>query len=233
MQRLLVIANKIHNTKLADWIVKELNGYDANDRIPEYRKTSSRNIIYSGINGAYQITNQPLAPGYLNEETIEKVKDFSIFESIYDVEERKKLGKETPQLYRDLTGLAGEVYQNTKDEATGIGVQCTSIRQVISSEVYSRVYASVKTRVINTLCAFEEAGVDIDAADVENAKRSVDFDAQNFEMYQTVIVDGKTYAYIFQRKEHKAIWQILIPIIINLITALVTFLLTYFLAPSK
>jgi hypothetical protein len=229
LQRLLVIANKIHNVDLSSWVIKELDGYESSDELPSYRKTSSHNIIYSGINGRFQITNQPLGPGYLSEKTIEKIKDFSVFEGICDVEEQKKPGKDAPQIYRDLTFLAGEVYRNTIDQLSGIGVQCTNIRQVISCEVFSKIHEAVKTRVINILCSFEEAGIDIDGADVKIAKKHVDFESQNFEMYKMVVVDGKTFAYVFQKKENKVVWQILVPVLINLFAVIVTFLLTYYL----
>mgnify|MGYP003298892109 CR=1 FL=1 len=76
LQRLLIVANRMDNKELAKWCTSELNGYEKYDDLPEYRKCKSRNIVYSGINGRLQITNQPLGPGYLKSETISKIENF-------------------------------------------------------------------------------------------------------------------------------------------------------------
>lgn len=86
------------------------------------------NIIYSWINGRYKITNQPMQPGYLSSKTLESLEDIILTENIIDLEKRKDC---EDTFSRDLTFLVPGVYRNTKDEFLDIGVQCTSIQQVI------------------------------------------------------------------------------------------------------
>jgi len=57
--RLLIIASDIGNQDLIDWATNELNGYPNQAQIPSYRKSGLGQIIYSGINGTFQITAQP------------------------------------------------------------------------------------------------------------------------------------------------------------------------------
>ena len=222
LQRLLVIANKTRNADLAAWCSNELNGYHSYNELPTYRKKKSRNIVYSGINGRFQVTNQPLLPGYLKLETIDKIEDVGLFEGILDVQ--KRMDSEEP-IYRDLTPLAGEVYENTKNELFDVGVQCTSIRQMISSQFYAEVYEAVKTRIINLLCSYESAGIKIDKSDI--AIRSKAIVKENRQLYDEIVVNGQTYA--FKAKENKIIWSILVPIIVGIVTAVASGLIVYYL----
>ena len=60
LKRLMVIATDINNIELKNWASKELRGYGDNDELPSYRHIASGNIVYSGINGGFQVTRAPL-----------------------------------------------------------------------------------------------------------------------------------------------------------------------------
>ncbi|MGC2993809.1 hypothetical protein ACPTI2_13760, partial [Enterococcus faecalis] len=53
------MTSELDDLEISNWILSELNGYNSEDIIPEYRKKISYRLIYSGINGNFQITNQP------------------------------------------------------------------------------------------------------------------------------------------------------------------------------
>lgn len=218
LQRLLVIANKTENKRLSEWCVQELNGYKTPADLPDYRKFTSRNIVYSGLNGHFQMTNTPIGPGFLSSKTLNDVEKVNLFEGVAEVEKRMSLQE---NIYRDLTPLASEVYQNTNKE--GIGVMCTSIRQLIPASFYSSVYSNVKTRIINLLCSYEEARVDLDKLDVTKNQAKA-LRKKNSAIYKAVVVDGETFT--FASKEKKVFWNILVPIIIGLIVAVIGKILT-------
>lgn len=224
LERLLVIANKINNIELANWCTLELTGY-SKEQLPDYRKFVSKHITYAGISGLYKITDAPIQAGYLSNETIDKVSKVHLFENIYDVIKRKD---QKEGMIRDLTMLAPEVYQNTCDDFYGVGVQCTSIKQLIPAEFYSKIYSAVKIRVINTLCALEEAKVKIDNADVKNAIKVINFKKENKELYKTIIVDGQPYS--INKKEHKWLWNLIVPIVTTILGSLISAIVTYYLA---
>ncbi len=73
--RLLIIASYIGNQDLIDWATNELNGYSNQAQIPSYRKSGLGQIIYSGINGNFQVTGQPLPVGALDRDILEKLKN--------------------------------------------------------------------------------------------------------------------------------------------------------------
>lgn len=223
LQRLLIIANKTGNKELSKWCVNELNGYKRYDELPSYRIFKNRNIVYSGINGKFQVNNIPLGPGYLSEDTLRKIEKIGLYENIAKVEENMKLKE---NMYRDLTALAGEVYTNTKDELIGIGVTCTSIQQLIPNSLYSSIYSNVKTRIINLLCLYETAKVDIDNLDIKQGYIA-SIKEKNSEIYKTIVSEGTMYTFV--PKEKKFVWNIIVPIAIGILTGVLVYLITNFL----
>ena len=220
LQRLLIIANKIHNKELANWATRELNGYNSKEEVPAYRRFISTQIVYTGINGNFQITRQPIKPGYLNPEQINKVKEVFAFENIEEIQKRKDI---KGVLTRDITMFADEIYKNTYDAVLDTGVQVVRLEQLISSECYSKIYSAVKTRLINTLCSLEDAKIDVDSADIKGSNISAE---ENKNLYQAIIVDGSTYS--VPKKENKFIWDFWVPIFIGLILAIASALINYF-----
>ena len=43
------------------------------------------NIVYSGINGSFQVANNPIYLGYLSKETLDAIEEIGIFENITSV----------------------------------------------------------------------------------------------------------------------------------------------------
>ena len=218
LQRLLIIANKTKNKDLIEWCNEELTGYKNKENIPDYRKFKSMNLLYSGINGRYQITNQPLQPGFLCKETLETIEAVDIFDSIFEVEKRKD---QKELIYRDFTFLAGEVFNNTKDSLTGIGVQCASIKQVVPQQFYSDIFSAIKVRVINLLCYYEEKGVDVDTLDISIKKET---EEEKNKMFANIVLAGD--AYISNNKK-KVFWNIIIPIITGIVGGIISGVFVY------
>lgn len=219
LQRLLVIANKTNNKELADWCFKELNGYKNKTDIPDYRKFKSNLILYSGINGRFKMNNQPMQPGFLSQKTLERIEPVWIFEGISDIEKKKE---SDTAFSRDLTVLASEVFKRTKDNDLDIGVQCTSISQVIPQQFYEEVHSAIKTRIINLLCSFEKMGIDLDNLDI---KKKYNFIDENAKIYQQIIIQGN--AYLPEKQGNKVLWNIIVPIITGVISAIVSGMLVY------
>lgn len=219
LQRLLIIANKTANSDLIKWCVNELEGYKSFDEVPEYRQAKSRYIIYSGFNGRTQVTNMPLGPGFLKEQSLAKAEKIIIFDGIVTVEAN---GKSEKPLTRDLTSYAGEVYRNT-DEGFG-GVQCVSITQLVPQSIFTNIYSKVKTRIINLLCVYESAKVNIDKLDI-SARKAQKLLKENKVIYKNVVIDGQTFS--FKKPFIKSIIiQIIIPLIVGILASLITYFIT-------
>lgn len=227
LERLLIVANVSDNKELANWCSSELNGYQTIEDLPEYRKGKTTNIVYSGINGAFQMKGQPLDLAYINEKHLKEVSIVYFYENITDVE--KMMNSDKP-LYRDLTMLASEVYKNSmKMNEFGIGLQCTSIQQIIPNVFYSNIYSAVRTRVINLLSSYEKSGVDVDKLDYLS-KATKRISKHNKELYTNIIVNGDFYA---PGKDNKVVWQILIPIFVGVVSAVIGGLIVFFITKGS
>lgn len=221
LQRLLVIANKTDNKDLANWCTSELNGYKGEAEIPEYRRFKSRNIIYSGFKDGIKVQNAPLGLGYISEEYLSKVQHIKIVEGIEKVQE---YASKNETLSIDLTFLAPDVYNNTNDGDGGI--QCTSIKNIIPANFYSQVLSCVKTRVINLICSYETAGINVDKFDIKPKKLQT-ISRDNYDLYKTIVLDGTTYA--ITPKEKKITWNIIIPILVGIVSGVAASLIAHFI----
>lgn len=91
---------------------------------------------YSGINGNFQVTNTPLPKQWFKKETLDMLSTVLIYDGVRSVSERSN---STSSSYRDITTLAGEIY-----EKSGGSVQCTSIKHIIPQAIYQAVCSEVK-----------------------------------------------------------------------------------------
>jgi hypothetical protein len=144
LYRVLKIAKESNNDSLATWIRKELNGYGADDELPEYRKTTSRNFTYTGFNSHTQITNAPLPLGMIGKKIMDQVAPIFFRDDIQGVEMFIQGDNDTASL--DITYLAGEVSKNS-----GEMISCVSISQKIPRSFFIGAYNGVKGRLIEEL----------------------------------------------------------------------------------
>lgn len=154
LTRTSILAIKINDNALSKWIELELNGYSIDNKLPEYRKGYCDKLIYSGINGSYQVKNTPLPLSCFNNETKEKIRDIKIFDGIKVIE---KLISNKDEIARDLTCLS-----DTVNDATNGQIQCTSIKQLISKSIFIKVYSSVKKLLLDKIIEIQRIHGDID-----------------------------------------------------------------------
>ena len=111
------------NYELENWITEELNGYRDKSKIPIYRRNIGYRLLYSGINGNFQITNNPLPIEWLPKQLRDSIDSIDAKESIRIIE---KVIENKERVANDLTYLASLIYKDT-------GVQCTKIIQEYSN----------------------------------------------------------------------------------------------------
>lgn len=67
LRKLLVVADRLQNLKLKDWVLNELNGYDTEDQLPSYRKMNiTAKGMFVSISG--QMNDQPLQSSVMEKE---------------------------------------------------------------------------------------------------------------------------------------------------------------------
>jgi hypothetical protein len=205
LYRVILIATELENTELLEWAKQEVNGYKDKEKLPEYRLKSSSVFKYSGLNGPLQINQASLDISFLSQETLERVSEFMIFEDINSIEEKAK--SDTDVFRRDVSFLAGEVYQNSSNGFTGI--ECTSISQIISKQHFASVFNNVKTKLIDILMLLEEEVGNLDKKDISGKVKN-----KRNKVNDKISLVLKSVEIQKESLVNNMLWKIVIPILI-------------------
>lgn len=172
LRRLTVFANNLESQDFMDWVDKELSGYKEEDKLPDYRKVYSSRFFYSGINGSFQVTNQPVPAGGLNHEKFDQ-KSFEIGfigEPIANIIVKANAKN---SMNRDLSPLASILEKNTRDPLFGVGIQAFSIRQVFEPSDFQGIVEQLKQRVLKILLKLEKEYGNLDDFDIGGSDNQV------------------------------------------------------------
>lgn len=163
--RLLIIASDIENEELINWATNELNGYSNNSQIPTYRKSGLGQIIYSGINGNFQVKSQPLPNGALDKDIMEKLKNFTFSQDISSIEQFS-LDNNDNGVGKDLTALAPIVYHNTE-------IQCISIYMKYTKETFIKILSAIRTKLLKVFIELDKNLGNLDDLDINTNEKKL------------------------------------------------------------
>lgn len=164
--RLIIIASDVRNQNLIDWATNELNGYPSQAQIPSYRKSGLGQIIYSGINGNFQIKAQPLPSGALDSDILEELKNNSFLQDISSIEKFAS-DDNSHGVGKDLTDLAPIVYHNTE-------IQCISIYMKYTKETFIKILSSIRTKLLKVLIELEKEFGCLDDLDIDTTGKQLE-----------------------------------------------------------
>ncbi|WP_319995716.1 hypothetical protein [Trichococcus shcherbakoviae] len=186
LQRLLVIIMYLGNYELENWITEELNGYRDKSKIPIYRRNIGYRLLYSGINGNFQITNNPLPIEWLPKQLRDSIDSIDAKESIRIIE---KVIENKERVANDLTYLASLIYKDT-------GVQCTKIIQEYSNISYQGIVSNVKTKLLQILINIEQEFGELDSLDINlESKTEEQVGLLNEKIKNVISFDGMQEEY--------------------------------------
>lgn len=138
LRRLTVFANDLESQDFMDWVDKELSGYKEEDKLPDYRKVYSSRFFYSGINGSFQVTNQPVPAGGLNHEKFDLfgvgIQAFSI-KQVFEPSDFQGIVEQLKQRVLKILLKLEKEYGNLDDFDIG-----GSDNQVVSRELIQIIY---------------------------------------------------------------------------------------------
>jgi hypothetical protein len=106
-----VLASRLQNDVLLNWVSNELKGYDNSSDLPDYRKYSG-NITGTYINGHMQYNNQPVPTIGLKSEFEEVLRSMNFNQSIASLEILKGENKSGTLEYTFPAELTGLIQQN-------------------------------------------------------------------------------------------------------------------------
>lgn len=187
LRRIFVLANDIGNENVKEWASLELNGYKKENQLPEYRVFNSCELHYTGINGSYKVTNQPLSLTWLDPKTVKSITTHRITAPLSEIEKNASITDSF--LGIDRSYLAGEVYEHTDDGANGI--QCFSIQQVVSVAQFARIINSITNIALNTLLELDKVYGKLDDLDIESERIGKKEKTDLFDNLSCIIA-GKT-----------------------------------------
>lgn len=165
VRRLLVLASDIQNEQIIQWANKELNGYEAQDCLPQYRIFKNCELRYTGLNGSYKITKAPLPKTWLRPETLNRIATNRV---IYPLSEIESYAKSNQLLTIDRTEFAGEVEERTNDGY--VGVHCLKIEQVIPTALFARIVNSIYNVTLRSLIELDKTYGCLDELDIGSEK---------------------------------------------------------------
>lgn len=166
LNRLLIISSDIGNKGLANWVEKELNGYNDGDTTPPYRIAKNSLFRYSGINGGFQVTNAPLPLQNLINKKDQQRFYINLNEGIKTIQDFVTDNGEN-QYGKDLTSLASSVYEMC-------GIQCYSIQQIVPKNAFTNVINTVKTILLKVFIKLDKEYGNLDNLDIDTTAKTVD-----------------------------------------------------------
>lgn len=181
LQRLLIITSELDNEIIYGWIISELNGYNKDAIIPDYRKKISYRIVYSGFNGRVNMTNQTLPLHYFSKQFRNDIDEVTVNESIRVIE---NLVENRETIGYDLTAFASDIFENT-------GIKCYKIFQEFSNVSFQQLLSNVKSKLILFLLDLEKQFGSLDNLDIETENITSEKKEEAFNSFSEIVYDGK------------------------------------------
>jgi hypothetical protein len=182
-----VLASRLKNKSLYNWVSKELAGYKAKDDLPSYRITGC--VLMGNImNGHLNMKNQVLAitglPDFIRKrvEKIEFGQPISVLER-YITENNNPIAYAIPA---EIYGYLTENYENMGNH----NISVYSARKQVDLGVVQQAISEVRNKTLDLLLKLEEEfGVEIDLQQLIKKKIQANKIINNI-MKQTIINKG-------------------------------------------
>ncbi len=142
-----VLASRLQNIELLNWVTNELKGYTNEDDLPSYRKYNG-NITGTYINGRMQYNKQPVPTMGLGEEFENMLRSMNFMQSITSLETLKsenKSGILEQTFPAELTGL---IQQNWRKMGNPY-LQLVNCSKSISVNAVNEVLSVVRDNLLD------------------------------------------------------------------------------------
>lgn len=128
-----VLLYKIGHKELVIWVNKEINGYDDNDELPDYRIVQAQ-VLVNASNQGYQVSNHPIPLGHLDKDYREQLERGKMPQSLAVIEkfvadEDASLRSPIPMEANTLLGKG--LANNYMIQSAWCEIQITSVANIL------------------------------------------------------------------------------------------------------
>lgn len=149
-----VLASRLKNTELLNWVNRELSGYESEEELPSYRKfQGSITGIY--VSGNYQYNDQPLATIGLPEQLEKSIKDMDFYQGVTSLESFQKenqSGRLEKTIPAELTALMARNIQKMGNPFFNI----ISAKSTISINSVTQVLEKIRSKLLDFMLKIDE-----------------------------------------------------------------------------
>ena len=175
-----VLAHKLKNAKLKEWVYDESNGYKSSTDVPAYRIIPSM-VIGNIIHGNAKYTNIQLSINGIKDKYNVDLNEIRLRNSVAALE--KMVCKEDNLSIPVPTGLYNAISENYDSYYTSV----ISAGQVVSLNSVEGVISSIKSRLLQFLMDIADELGEGDKVDILKKKNIID------ALFEKNLGDGNTY----------------------------------------
>ena len=164
MDRLYLIAYSLHDDDICAWIKKEKSGYDSNDNIPPFRKTTVIPIGTYQIHSAGKIetyNDTPLPTHGVPDDVKKQFDNWYVRDSVVSLEKQTELANEGHRAGFPLDPICFRWFEK------GTNILMRKAMLCISPLSIETILCSVKMAVIDLLLLYESNFGELDNLDID------------------------------------------------------------------
>ncbi len=169
-----ILATRIVNQPLLNWVNFELKGYPDKELLPPYRKTQGT-ILGNFINGRHQVINYPLPLPEFGEGMDEEMRTFYLFDGIATIEHFAISKREESLISRFPDGLKRSI-ENILQNTNGPYFQLLQVGVSVPIHVAAHVITAVKDKLLEFMLELEkEFGLETEIDDLKKNNAKINY----------------------------------------------------------
>lgn len=149
-----VLASRLKNTELLNWVNNELNGYDFHGEVPEYRQCVG-NVSGTYINGYMQVNDQPLPTAGLPEKLEQSIRQMDFYQSVATLESLQKENKSGTLEAVFPAELAAIMERNIQKMGNPF-FQIVRARKYTSVNVVTQILSVIRSKLLDFMLKLDE-----------------------------------------------------------------------------
>jgi len=170
LYKLKLLASRIKNGELLNWINKELNGYEDDKELPKYR-ISSGLLKGSFTNGYYNQVNQSIPTFNFPSELIDFFSNYKIYQNISIVEDYANKAEDSLPMAipAELSAFMMKFIQEYNPTARGYSIY--NVHLLVSTKAYKNILMNVRNYALDLALTLEsELGYEIEIEEIIKQK---------------------------------------------------------------